>query len=168
MIPDTCSLPPSLVVPKLNTVTVKSSSCQTGQSIQLWSPENKALETYIGQLALLRRTMSARDLLVLGFEVIDGHGSLCDFGPALDRGNPAARLLLRQRRSQVHLDEGRDIRHKRHAGRIAVICSLLSPSSDLVGRIADFGVFGVAESLTAASTWGCPDLALVATGADVA
>jgi hypothetical protein len=111
--------------------------------------------------------MIARDSLVLGFEVINRHRGLRGPRAAISRRNSAVRLLLRQRRSQVDLHEGSDIRYEREARRFTIVRALLSPRRNLVCRVADLVALGVAESLTAAAIRVSPDSALVAASTNV-
>lgn len=121
--------------------------------------------TYTRELSLLSSIVSTCNLVVLGLEVIDGHRGLRD---SADRCDPTVGLLLRQRRGQVDLHEGSDIRYEREAGRLAITSALLGPRGNLVGGIADLCILGVAESLTAATVWVSPNLTFVAAGTDVA
>lgn len=123
--------------------------------------------TYSGLLALLSSTVMACDPLVLGFEVFDGHSGLYGASAATDRRYPAAGLLLWQRRSQVNLHEGSNIRHEREARRRAVIRALLGPRRNLVSRIANLVALGVAKALTTAAVRISPDAALVAANTDI-
>ena len=52
----------------------------------------------------------ACDPLVLGFEVLNGHCGLYGASVATDRRDPVIRLLLQQRRSQVYLHKGTNVR----------------------------------------------------------
>lgn len=106
--------------------------------------------------------MVACDPLVLGFRVFNGHCGLYGASDATEGRDPVIRLLLRQRRSQVHLQKRSNIRHLREARRLAIVRALLGPRSNLVCRIAGLVALGVAKSLTAASIGISPDSALVA------